>query len=285
MLKALLISMRPIQWSKNILIFTPLIFSGNLPHFSLIIKSILAFVYFCLLSSSIYIINDLFDYEQDRKHPKKKYRPIAQEILPKKIALVFSLITAILILILSIGLSFSFFLTMLSYFFLQILYSFAVKKIVILDILSISLGFLLRVWSGALVIGVPMSSWLALCTIFLALFLSLGKRRSEIINSPQNGTCSREALKKYNIPLIDQLISSITAATILSYCLYTIIGTVKSSNMHYTIVFVVYGIFRYLYLIYKKKEGENPELILIQDKPLIINIILYFLAVSFILYL
>jgi len=281
-------TMRPRQWTKNLLVFAALIFSRNLSNFPMVSDATIAFIIFCLLSGSVYTLNDLLDLKQDRTHPKKSQRPLASGKLQPPIAIVAGSILVLLSLANAFWLNTNFGFIALGYFILQIAYSTALKHIVILDVLAVSIGFVLRAIAGAEVINVPISSWLLVCTILLALFLSLGKRRHEIILLEDNAADHRKILFEYSPALLDQMISVVTASTVVAYALYTMsaetITKFQTDNLKYTIPFVLYGIFRYLYLIHQKSEGGSPEKILLNDRPLLINIILYLLTVWFFTY-
>jgi len=281
-------TMRPRQWTKNLLVFAALIFSQNLSNLPMVSDATIAFIIFCLLSGSVYTLNDLLDVKQDRTHPKKSQRPLASGKLQPPIAIVSGSILVLLSLVNAFWLNTNFGFIALGYFILQIAYSTALKHIVILDVLAVSIGFVLRAIAGAEVINVPISSWLLVCTILLALFLSLGKRRHEIILLEDNAADHRKILFEYSPALLDQMISVVTASTVVAYALYTMsaetIAKFQTDNLKYTIPFVLYGIFRYLYLIHQKSEGGSPEKILLNDRPLLINIILYLLTVWFFTY-
>jgi 4-hydroxybenzoate polyprenyltransferase len=281
-------TMRPRQWTKNLLVFAALIFSQNLFNLPMLKDTTIAFVIFCLLSGSVYTLNDLLDLKQDRTHPKKSQRPLASGELQPPIAIVSGIFLVVLSLANAFWLNTNFGFIALGYFILQIAYSTALKHVVILDVLTVSIGFVLRAIAGAEVINVPISSWLLVCTILLALFLSLGKRRHEIILLEENAANHRKILYEYSPGLLDQMISVFTASTVVAYALYTMsaetINKFQTDNLKYTIPFVLYGIFRYLYLIHQKSEGGSPEKILLNDKPLLVNIILYLLTVWFFTY-
>lgn len=289
MLSALIISMRPRQWTKNLFIFAGLIFSQNVFAGYLFLKTCLAFVAFCVLTGSVYLINDIVDIKQDRAHPTKRMRPLASGLLSRKGALVFAVLLSLISIVFSCLLSLSFALTALAYFILMVCYSLYLKRVVLLDVLAISTGFILRVVAGAVLVEVHISSWLLTCTIFLSLFLALGKRRHERVILESGSAEHREVLQKYSLTLLDQLIAVASASTLLSYALYTMSeATVQkfgSENLKFTIPFVVYGLFRYLYLIFVKEGGGNPDKDLFADRPLLIDVILWIVAVGFILYI
>ena len=280
--------MRPRQWSKNLILFAALIFSQSLSHTTMLRDTIIAFIIFCLLSGTVYILNDLIDLEQDRNHPKKSKRPLASGKLKPSAAIISGIIFVPLSLIGAFYLNTNFAWIALGYFILQIAYSTLLKHLVILDVLAVSAGFVLRAVAGGEAIGVPISSWLLICTILLALFLALGKRRHELILLEENAVHHRKSLYEYSPGLLDQMISVATASTVVAYALYTMsaetIQKFQTDNLKYTIPFVLYGIFRYLYLIHQKQGGGSPEKILLNDKPLIINILLYLITIWFFVY-
>jgi len=288
-LSAIIKSLRPQQWIKNLFIFAPLIFAQKILDPTLLQKTGLAFLSFCLLSGSIYIFNDLLDINEDRLHPLKSKRPLASGLLKPAAA------AAVLILLLAVGLALAaaldrdFFLMALLYAVLQAAYSIRLKHVVILDIFIVAAGFLIRVVAGGLVIHVYISSWLLICTTLLALFLVMSKRRHELVQLEGKSLSHRPILKEYNTHLLDQMISVVTASTLLAYCLYTIseetVSKFGTRNLVFTIPFVLYGIFRYLYLIHQKAEGGTPESLIIKDKPLLIDIFLWVGSAVLILYL
>jgi 4-hydroxybenzoate polyprenyltransferase len=270
------------------LIFAALVFSQNLNNGLYDTATIAGFIIFCIVSGSIYTLNDIVDREKDKLHPKKAKRPVASGKLPVVYAVLSFLFFSILGVISAFNLETNFGWVVVIYFTLQILYTFILKNIVILDIFIIAIGFVLRVVAGAEIIAVPISSWLLVCTLFLSLFLALGKRRFELIKMDKKATSHRSALKEYNVSLLDQMITVVTSATVVAYAIYTLSPeTVKKFNtdkLMYTLPFVLYGVFRYLYLIYQKETGGHPEEILISDVPLIINIFLYGFTVWLIIY-
>ena len=282
-------SLRPQQWIKNLFIFAPLVFSQNLGNWPVVLKASGAFLIFCLLSGSLYILNDLKDLEEDRLHPKKSKRPLASGRLKKRYAVTAFFLLFSASLILSFSLNLAFFLCALVYAVLQGSYSFFLKHIVIVDVFVVAAGFLIRVIAGGLAIEVELSPWLLLCTILLALFLAMSKRRHEIILLEKNAENHRPILKEYHPYLLDQMIAVVTASTVISYCLYTIseetIAKFGTTHLIYTVPFVLYGIFRYLYIVHQKKEGGSPEAIIIKDRPLLIDIFLWIVSIVVILYM
>ena len=288
MINAIIKTMRPRQWTKNVLVLAGLIFSKNLSNPVLLFKTLVAFFVFCLLSSTVYIINDLKDITSDRYHPTKKFRPLASGQLKPSTAIASAATLIIFAFALSLFLGKNFIFVGLIYFTLLTFYSFLFKKIVILDVLVLSSGFVLRAIAGAVAIEVSISSWLLTCTIFLALFLSLSKRRNEIVVLGTQANHHREILAEYSLGLLDQFIAIVTACALISYSLYTAddetVARLGTENLVYTIPFVIFGIFRYLYLVHKKSLGGSPDRVLIEDKPELINNILWLITVAFIIY-
>jgi 4-hydroxybenzoate polyprenyltransferase len=255
----------------------------------MLLTSIEAFVSFCLISSGIYLLNDLLDIEIDKKHPRKSLRPLASGRLSPFIARI------VLIVVVAISLTGSFLINptfgiiVSGYLALQIAYSMVLKNVVIADVFCIAAGFFLRVIAGAKAIEVPISSWLLICTIFISLFLALGKRRHEFILLDKEAVNHRKVFSEYNIALLDQMVSVVTAGTVISYSLYTLshetVTRFNTENLWFTIPIVLYSIFRYLYLVYQKNGGGNPELTLLEDKNLLASIVVYIVVIGIILYL
>lgn len=287
--RAIVKSMRPAQWTKNLAVFAALIFAQKFFSLPLLLRAAGAFLTFCVISGALYILNDLHDREEDRAHPKKSQRPIAKgEIRPSE-ALILFLVLAAAGLTAAFFLERGFFVAVLVYFLLQIAYTFKLKQVVIVDIFVIAAGFVIRVVAGGLVIAVPISSWLIICTMLLALLLSMGKRRHELVLLEEKAVEHRPILREYSAYLLDQMIAVVTASTLIAYCLYTIspetVAKFGTSNLVWTAPFVLYGIFRYLYLVHLKGKGGSPEEIIIQDKPMLLNIVLWIGAVILVLYL
>lgn len=280
----LFLLLRPQQWIKNVLLFAGLIFSFELFYLPSIASALLGFVTFCFLSGSVYIINDLVDIKEDRKHPQKKHRSLAAEKV--KVWQAVSLLVPLLALSLYMAwvINVPFLLVSLLYFALTLFYSLYLKYMVIIDVLSISLGFLLRAVAGAVAINVDISTWFLFCTLLLSLFMALTKRRQELVSLAGGGAEHRKVLEHYSVSYLDSLISIVTASTIVGYSLYTFTATASRLFM-LTIPFVIYGIFRYLYLVHQKDLGENAEVILLKDRPMVINILLWLLLSIAILYL
>jgi len=281
LIKELITTMRPKQWYKNLVIFVGIIFSLNLLNFQMWLDVISAFAIFCMLSGSEYIINDIIDVEKDRKHPKKCKRPIASGRLKVSHALLFAII---LIIVAGGGaylINTQFLVVSITYFLLILSYSLFLKHLIIVDILVISIGFVIRAIAGCLAINVFISPWLVICAFLLALFLALGKRRHELILLAENAKEHRRILEGYSVEMLDQMISITTGALIISYSLYTFLT--DDICMMFTIPLVIYGLFRYLFLAHSKNIGEEPEM-LFKDKGMVICMVLWVVLVVLILY-
>ncbi len=289
MLAALIESLRPKQWIKNLSIFAAIVFSQNLHNLNMLLKVCAACLIFSLLSGCIYLINDVLDMENDLQHPLKCQRPIPAGRLNPKAAIITSIGLSCLCLAVAFWLEPQFGLVAAIYFALLAGYSLKLKQIVILDVMVIALGFVLRVVSGALVIQVEISSWLLLCTILLALFLALSKRRHELVLLDKYAVTHRKILREYSPYFLDQMIAVVTASTLMAYALYTMsaetIAKFNTTHLNLTVPFVLYGIFRYLYLVHQRGKGGSPTTIMLTDAPLIINVFLWLVSVEFILYL
>jgi 4-hydroxybenzoate polyprenyltransferase len=286
MLRALLKTMRPRQWTKNAFLFAALVFDGKLFHLPDLLRTLAGFGLFCLISSAVYIFNDLLDVESDRQHPVKKERPIASGKLPVSIAVIVG--TALVVFTLATGylLAWQFALTVFVYFVLMLAYSKWLKHILILDVLILAAGFVLRVHSGTTLIVVErFSPWLYVLMTLLALYLGFGKRRAELALLAQEAAGHRRVFDGYTIPLLDQFITIVSGTTIVAYALYTFFRPGAPEALMLTIPFVVYAIFRYLYLVQVKQIGGEPEEILLTDRPLQISIVLWGLAILTVFYL
>jgi len=281
--------LRPQQWIKNGVVLAGLIFSGQAanPEYQKI--SLLALIAFCLLSSSVYTLNDIRDIERDRQHPYKKNRPLASGRVSVTAAIIIGLVMAIGGLVLSYSINLNFFYVSAAYLILNILYTFILKDIVIIDVMSIAAGFVLRALAGAVAINVEFSNWLLITTFVLALFLGLGKRRHEILVLEGEASSHRKILDKYSPYLLDQLIGVVTASTVITYLFYTLSSEVQlklhTNYLFITIPFVIYGIFRYLYLVHKEEKGGSPTRLLLADRPLLIDVLLWLASVTIILYI
>jgi len=281
---ALLKLMRPKQWIKNFFVFAAIIFSGNFLNTSLLNSNLLTFALFCLTSSSIYIINDIVDIEKDRAHPTKKLRPLPSGNITVSASLVCCAIIVATVAVISYKyLDIRITGIYMLYFVVNILYSFILKHIVIIDVMTITLGFVLRVASGGYATGVQVSTWLFLCTILLSLFLALNKRKSEIITLKEGSVSHRKILEEYSVSSIDKMLTTVTPSILMAYCLYTFSST-QSRTMMLTIPFVLYGVFRYEYLIDKENAGGKPEDVFTKDIPFLINILLWGFSILAIIY-
>lgn len=285
---SLLISLRPGQWTKNLIIFAGLIFGRRLSDPTAVVQTLAAFLIFCGLSGVVYVVNDVVDREHDRRHPFKAKRPIASGALAPSVALAAAAVIAVLAVGAAFALSRDFMLVALAYLALLVLYSGPLKHIVIIDVLTISIGFVLRAVAGAVVVGVPISHWLLVCTILLALFLALSKRRHELVLLADGATEHRRILQEYSPYLLDQMIGVVTASTLISYIFYTISPETgqkfDTDLLGLTIPFPLYGIFRYLYLVHRKEGGGSPAEMLLNDRPLLVCVALWVVAVILIIY-
>ena len=278
---AILHTCRPEQWVKNALVLAALVFARKFLEPAAVLKSILAFAVFCVASSAVYLLNDVRDAEADRQHPLKRLRPVASGALPSQVALLTAVCLAAIALAGGFLLQTMFGFVVLGYLVLQAAYSLGLKHLVVLDVMSVAAGFLLRAIAGAVVIEVEVSDWLAVCAGLLALFLALAKRRHELV-AIENAANHRPSLEHYSAGMLDQMIAAVTGATLLAYSLYTMaprtLRELGTDNLKFTIPIVAYGLFRYLYLVYTKKEGGSPEKHLITDVPLLAAIVIYAIA-------
>ena len=292
LIKNLLIAIRPKQWTKNLLLFAGIIFSGHFLDVNLLIRSFGGFVIFCLLSGAVYLINDIYDINSDRAHPIKKNRPIASGVLPVPAALSFAILFSIISIIASFYFNYYFGLCALIYFCTFTAYSLLLKHFVIIDIMVVAIGFVIRAIAGVQSIRTPgleieMTPWFIICTMFLALFISICKRRHEIILLDSQASNHRPVLDEYSTAFLDQMVAVTTSATVISYGLWATLSKISGEHrgwLVYTFPFVIYGVFRYLYFTYKKEEGGAPEEILLKDKLLLGNIFLWLASIFIILY-
>lgn len=275
--------LRPKQWTKNFIVPAAAVFSINIITIEQMLAAVLAFVLFCLMSGCVYVLNDFMDRERDKKHPEKCHRPIASGKLHPYTAIMTGILVFIGTVFGAYQLNPAFTAILLVYFSMNIAYSLYLKHIVILDVMIIAAGFVLRAIGGGIAIDVPVTPWFILCTLLLSLFLAIGKRRNEVFMLEDNGESHRKVLRRYSLPLLDQLTSIVTTATIMSYALYTFTSG-KPVEMMCTIPLVIYGMFRYLYLVHIEKKGGAPEKILLHDKPILYTVILYLVLVIGILY-
>jgi 4-hydroxybenzoate polyprenyltransferase len=284
----LLLSLRPGQWTKNLVIFAGILFGKRLFDATAVGEAVSAFAVFCVLSGVVYLVNDIADRDSDRQHPLKASRPIASGALPVGAATIGAIVlgTAGLAAALAIGRGFA--AVAAAYLVLQMLYSGPLKHIVIIDVLTIAIGFVLRAVAGAVAVHVEISNWLLVCTILLALFIALAKRRHEIVLLAGAATTHRPILGEYSPYLLDQMIGVVTASTLISYVFYTISPeTQVKFGTHWlglTIPFPLYGIFRYLYLVHQREGGGSPADLLLTDRPLLACVALWALAVALIIY-
>ncbi|MFB9328450.1 decaprenyl-phosphate phosphoribosyltransferase [Paenibacillus aurantiacus] len=281
-LRLLFVQLRPKQWSKNALLFAALLFSFERLSVASFLNTLAAFLLFCLISGCVYILNDYVDREADRNHPQKKHRPMASGQLNPQLALAFGGLLLLLSFACGYALHPLFALVLTVYFALNVSYSFKLKHVVIIDILVIAAGFVLRAIAGGIVIRVTFTPWFLLCTMLLSLFLAIGKRRHELTLLSEGRGEHRKVLAKYSVALLDQMNSIVTTATVISYSLFTFTSG-RTIHLMWTIPFVLYGIFRYLYLIHVEKKGGAPDRILFEDKPILITVVLYVVSVIAIL--
>jgi decaprenyl-phosphate phosphoribosyltransferase len=277
------------QWIKNFFVFVPLVFSQHLFDQSYFLTSLSAFFVFCLISSLVYITNDIVDAEADRLHPVKKNRPIASGKIPVGAAITLAAVLFFAIVILLPAFNNKFILAAVLYLVLNVFYTFLFKHKVLLDIFSIAAGFMIRIVAGAYVIDVPISSWLILTTMFVSLFLAIMKRYSELQTiSEANTGSTRKVLAYYSLNFTEQMATVAAAGVIICYALYTVsartVDVFNTENLIFTTPFVVYGIFRYMYLVYMNKKGENTTEIMLTDVSLIVNIFLYLTITTLIIY-
>ncbi|MBI3490803.1 MAG: decaprenyl-phosphate phosphoribosyltransferase [Acidobacteria bacterium] len=284
----LLFSLRPGQWTKNLLVFAGLLFGRRLFETAAVVEACSAFAIFCALSGVAYLVNDIADRTSDREHPAKARRPIASGTLPVPAAAVAAFVLGGSALAGAVTLGRAFAGVAAVYLALQVLYSILLKHVVIIDVLTIAMGFVLRAVAGAVAVNVEISHWLLVCTILLALFIGLAKRRHEIVLLADGATDHRPILGEYSAYLLDQMIAVVTASTLIAYIFYTIspetqakFGTVW---LGLTIPFPLYGIFRYLYLVHRRDGGGSPADLLLNDRPLLGCVALWALAVAVIIY-
>jgi 4-hydroxybenzoate polyprenyltransferase len=284
----LLISLRPGQWTKNLFVFAALVFAQRLTDTDAVVTAVVAFFVFCALSSTVYLVNDVLDRRQDQRHPLKAHRPIASGAISPALALIVAAVLGVAAMIVALGLGWHFFQIAAGFLVLLIAYSAFIKHIVILDVLTIAAGFALRAAAGAAAIAVPISHWLLVCTTLLALFIALSKRRHELTLLTEKAIDHRPILGDYTPYLLDQMISVVTASTLIAYAFYTISPetTAKFGTdlLSLTIPFPLYGIFRYLYLVHRRDKGGSPAELVVNDRPLLVCVALWALSVILIIY-
>lgn len=301
-LQALFDALRPRQWTKNLAVFVGLVFAQRLFNLVAFERTTLAFITFCLASSSIYLLNDLIDIEKDRLHPVKRKRPLASGRLPASWAVVgmgvlLLMCGGLIFLLFKVplgpgadifaaygGTNVLFTIAVIAYLLLMLLYNIRLKHVVLIDVFLIAGGFVLRILAGTVVIPVPVSPWLSMVTSLLALFMALGKRRNELILLQGQASQHRQILKEYSIPMLDQMITIVVSGTIMAYILYTFQGSTGNRHLEVTVPFVLYGIFRYLYLVYMRQAGGSPEEVLLRDRHMLLTVVMCAVLTIAILY-
>ncbi|MFN8625459.1 MAG: decaprenyl-phosphate phosphoribosyltransferase [Candidatus Binatia bacterium] len=280
--------LRPTQWSKNTVLFAALIFSKHLFNVDAVVLVTLGFVAFCALASGTYVMNDLWDCDRDREHPLKSLRPLPSGRVRhgSAVAMAVGLVAAGLA---GTALLSRWFAVLAGlYFLLQVAYTFWLKEVVILDVMAIAAGFVIRAVAGGVIIAVPVSPWLIICTFLLALFLGFSKRRHELILLEGRATDHRASLREYSPYFLDQMIAVVTASTVVAYAIYTASPEVReklgTDKLYLTIPFVLFGIFRYLYLVHQREEGGNPTQLLLSDQPLLVDVLLWIVTAALLLY-
>jgi len=288
MIGALIRLLRPAHWAKNVFVLAPLVFAQKLSDPEALENGLMGFAAFCLASSAVYVFNDIRDRAEDRLHPLKRHRPIAAGTVSVGSAAVLFAGLVVVSLTLATSLGWHFFAVLVIYLVLNQIYSAGLKHTVILDVMIVSLGFVLRVVAGGEAVDVQVSAWLLLCTFFIALFLAFSKRRHELILLAEDASGQRPVLSHYSPAFLDQMINVVTASTVVAYAMYAIspetIEKFHTRNLIYTIPMVLFGIFRYLYLIYQKPTTRNPTEAILRDPPFLINIFIWALAALWIVY-
>ena len=281
-------ALRPAQWTKNAVVLAPLLFALRATHPPSLARAVLAMLAYCALASASYIANDLLDRERDRRHPLKRHRPIASGDITPRLAVALAVSVAVVGLAACAALGVTVLATAAGYLGLQVLYSRWLKHLPVVDVFAIAGGFVLRVLAGACAISVPVSSWLYLCTLLLALFLALEKRRAELALLQTSAEAHRAALAGYSLPFVDQLVSIVCACTVLAYALYTLapetIEKFRGDRLKFTIPFVLFGIFRYLFLVHRRSDGGQPERVLLVDRVLQADILGWLAVVIWAIY-
>jgi 4-hydroxybenzoate polyprenyltransferase len=289
-IRAIIQQVRMRQWTKNLVLFAGVIFAHQFLNRGEIGRAVIGFFSFCLLASAVYVLNDLIDIDMDRVHPKKRNRPLASGRLSIAFGWILMFVLLAAGFLLSASLGRRFLPVAGGYLLLNLLYTLLLKRIVMVDVLAISIGFVLRAVGGVALLTQPvdLSPWLLLCTFFLALFLAVGKRRHERVLLQEQAEHHRKTLAEYPPELVDQLIPVVTAATVISYAIYTVSPTtierVGGSDLVYTVPLVVFGVFRYLYLVFRRMQGGAPSETLLTDPPMLVNVVLWLCLVVWILY-
>ncbi len=280
--------LRPTQWSKNLVVYAALIFAKHLFNRTDVVVVSIGFVSFCLTASAAYVMNDLRDCERDRQHPLKSLRPLPAGRVRRSTATALSvaLLASGITVALALGLGFG--MLVILYFALQVAYTFWLKELVILDVMGIAAGFVIRAAAGGVLIAVPVSPWLIICTFLLALFLGFSKRRHELILLEGRAIEHRASLKEYSPYFLDQMIAVVTASTVVAYAIWTVSPEIReklgTEKLYLTIPFVLFGIFRYLYLVHQREEGGNPTQLLLTDRPLLVDVLLWIVTAAVLLY-
>jgi len=281
-------ALRVYQWSKNLLVFAALIFAQQLQYPSQVLRSVLTFAAFCAASSTMYLFNDIMDVDKDRVHPEKRNRPLASGAMKVSSAVLLLLVSLALSLGLALHLGPRVLAVVLVYMAFIAAYSLGLKNVTIVDILLVAIGFVIRAMAGAIALDVTFSNWLVVCTLFLALFLAIGKRRHEIRLLSDGAVDHREVLGHYSVPYLDALNLIVAGATLITYTIYTcspeVVDRLATDKLYLTLPFVVYGLFRYLYLVHNEMEGGDPGSTLLKDRPLGITVVLWGLACVVIIY-
>ena len=281
--------LRIYQWSKNLLVLAPLIFARQVHHPDQVERSLLAFAAFCMAASATYVFNDLMDIEKDRAHPEKRNRAIASGAMQPGMA--WALVAALLVLAVSLGvmLNIEFLGMLLGYIVLTISYSLLLKHLIIVDVLALALGFVLRAMGGAAALGIEFSNWLVVCTLFLAMFLALSKRRHEMVLLNEEARAHRRVLLHYTVPYLDQLILVVGGGALITYTIYTcspeVVRRLGTDKLYLTLPFVIYGLFRYLFLVQHGNGGGDPSAMLVRDKGIAAAVVLWAAACGLIIYL
>lgn len=276
-LRDIMISMRPRQWVKNGLVFTGVIFAGKLGEAGAIARSFVAFAVFCALSGAVYLVNDVRDREQDRRHEAKRLRPVASGALPPGTAIAAAAVLATAALVASLALGVPFAVASVAFLLLQAAYTFVLKHVVVLDVLAIAAGFVVRALAGILAISVSVSPWLLSCAALLATFLGLAKRRHELLLLQEAAEEHRAALGHYKTRSVDAALWVLTAVTIAAYALYAFLSATAQRHglLLLTVPFVVFGLMRYRYLVYRHDVGGKPEEVLLTDVPMVVDVTLW----------
>lgn len=286
-IRLLVKTMRPKQWTKNIFVWAALIFDGKLFEPTYFLRTLVTFLLFCLVSSVVYTINDLADIEKDRQHPNKRNRPLASGALSPRLARVGAALVFLVTVPGALWLGGALAVALYGYLILMVAYSFRLKNIVIVDVLTIAAGFVLRVAAGVIVVNAArFSPWIYVCMVLLALFLALGKRRQEIVLLQENAGNTRAILQEYSLRFVDEMLGLVSSTTVMAYSLYTFSAPNLPPNhlMMLTIPFVLYGLFRYLYLIHVKGETDPPDVVALKDRPLQLDVLLFGLVVFLVFY-